>query len=158
MQHCAIITCLWTGNLNLLICKPTRNIFKSVYTDNIITINTTCLELSMSPTRFLVRPYSGETMKRNAPLSVMSNIILIIGKTLITRCIFVTLKSTDTFYKRWCLKSLPYSFFTLYGLATRKESLFSQICIPEFYLDWKSTYMSQEIGYMLKYMKCTLQG
>lgn len=50
------------------------------------------------------------------------------------------------------------SFFTLYGLATRKESSFSQICIPVFYLDWKSTYMSQEIGYMLKYIKCILQG
>lgn len=67
---------LWTVNLILLIYKPTSNIFKHVSTDSIININRTCLELSMSLSIFQVRPYIGETIRRNYPLPVISNLTL----------------------------------------------------------------------------------
>lgn len=54
---------------------------------------------------------------------------------------------------------LTNSFFTLYGLVNTKESLLSQIFMPVLhYLDGKSTYMPQQIRYMLKYMKYFLQS
>lgn len=77
IQHSAKITLnLWTGNLILLLYKPTSNVFKHVSTDSIININRTCLELSMSLSIFQVRSYVGETMRRNYPLPVISNLTL----------------------------------------------------------------------------------
>lgn len=83
--------------------------------------------------RFLVRPYSGEIIKRIAPLSVISNIILVIGKALTTRCIFVIL---HIFLKYGAL-NICRGFFYYFYLQTvfshyMDSELGKSLCLAKF--------------------------